>query len=183
MRSCGNPSRGSYVSGCRCYMCRVANAEYSLKHSHRDGTEETPMVGKAKTAAARRKVEGWRKRGIGLREVEFWTGVPRSSLQTLVSGNHQNCNGLPHRMSRRNHDAIMATHIPEKAPGALVDSALTLRMIDELHERGMSYAEMARRSGIPKATVYAIERNRPRKVEQKTETRMRRVKCRRSRDA
>ena len=177
MRSCGNPSRGRYVMGCSCYMCRVANAEYSLEQSHRDGTEDTPMVGKAKTAAARRRVEQWQKRGIGLREIEFWTGVPRSSLQTLVSGNHPNCKGLPQRMSRKNHDAIMATHIGEKAPGALVDSTMMLKKMDELHDHGMSYAEMARRSGIPYRTLYAIKAKRPAKVEQRTATRMRRMRC------
>ena len=176
--SCGNPSRGRYVSGCRCYMCRVANADYQREMEHRRKAGTGAMVGAAKTRGARRRVEEWRKLGIGLREIEFWTGVPRSSLQTLVAGNHPNCNGLPLRMSRANHDAIMATHIPERAPGALVDSKATLRRMDELAAKGMSYAEMSRRSGLPKATVYQLKYKRPSRITQRTATMMGRVRFR-----
>ena len=176
LTSCGNPSRGRYVMGCRCFMCRVANAEYyHRRRACEEGAEQGTMVGKAKTAAARRRVERWRGLGYGLREIEFWTGVSRSSLRTLVSGKHPNCNGLPSRMSRANHDAIMAARLPEMAPGALVDSAPTLRIIDELHAGGMAYAEIVRRSGLSRATIYKLERQRPSKVTQRTATRIRRI--------
>ena len=169
MHSCGKPSRGSYNQGCRCYMCRVANSEY--ERARREGAEPA-MVGAAKTRNARRRVEDWQRRGIGLREIEFWTGVSRSSLRTLVRGKHPNCNGLPKRMSRANHEAIMSTHIPEHAPGALVDSRVTLRYMDIMREAGLSYAEMARRAGVSRSTIYKLAEQRPERVTQQTATRI-----------
>lgn len=176
LTSCGNPSRGRYVMGCRCFMCRVANAEYAREQANR--SETSAMVGARETEWARRRVGAWRAQGIGLREIELWTGVPRSSLQTLVTGKHRNCNGLPSRMSRANYEAIMAASFFRKAiaPGALVDSASTLRRVDGLHAKGMSYAEIARRSGVSKATVYKLERERPAKVTQRTATMIGRIR-------
>ncbi len=105
LRTCGRPSRGRYVTGCRCYMCRVANADYARENAHAGMVD---MVGEAETEEARERVRSWQRDGIGLRTISAYTGVPRSALQTLVSGNHPNCNGLPKRMKRENHDAIMA---------------------------------------------------------------------------
>ena len=176
--SCGNPSRGRYVSGCRCYMCRVANAEYARANAN--GSQPAAMVGAKETQWARARVMGWREQGIGLREIEFWTGVPRSSLQTLVAGNHPNCKGLPRRMSKANYEAIMAMSFQRHAiaPGALVDSERTLRKMDALHAKGMSYAEMSRRSGLSKATVYQLKYKRPSRITQRTATMMGRVRFR-----
>lgn len=176
LTSCGNPSRGRYVMGCRCFMCRVANADYAREHAN--GSEPSAMVGARETEWARRRIGIWRAQGIGLREIELWTGVPRSSLRTLVAGKHRNCNGLPSRMSRANYEAIMAASFFRKAiaPGALIDSAKTLRRMDGLHAKGMSYAEMARRSGLSRATVYKLERERPERITQRTATMMARIR-------
>jgi len=174
--SCGAPSRGRYVSGCRCYMCRVANADYARANAN--GSQPAAMVGAQETEWARARIAKWRAQGIGLREIEFWTGVPRSSLQTLVAGNHPNCKGLPRRMSRANYEAIMGMSFFRHAiaPGALVDSAPTLARMDRLAAKGMSYAEMARRSGLPKATVYQLKYKRPSRITQRTATMMGRIR-------
>lgn len=151
-RTCGRPSRGRYVQGCRCYMCRVANAEYSLRNAH-EGM--SAMVGEAETAEARRKVNRWRGRGIGLRTIELWTGVSRSALRTLVTGRHPNSNGLPKRMSRANYTAIMEAK-PDCARGAYVDARHANAALAKLRARGWTYPRIARESGLPLATVHAM---------------------------
>lgn len=150
--SCGKPSRGRYVQGCRCYMCRVANAEYATRHAH-DGA--FAMVGEPETAEARKRVNRWRGRGIGLRTIELWTGVPRSSLRTLVDGKHQNCRGLPKRMSRENYEAIMGAR-PDNARGAYVDARFANDALSKLRGRGWTYARISRESGLPLSTVHSL---------------------------
>ena len=53
MTTCGKPSRGRYVQGCRCYMCRVANAEYAREQPKQG--RRSAMVGRSATYKARRK--------------------------------------------------------------------------------------------------------------------------------
>ena len=163
-KTCGRPSRSRYVQGCRCLMCRVANSEYALRQSH---GEADAMVGEAETAEARAKVAWWQSHGIGLRSIEGWTGVPRSALQTLVRGNHPNCNGLPRRMSRANYEAIMDAECLA-APGSYVDAAETCEAIAELRGKGMSIAELSRRSSVPASTLYCIAEGRRTQVTRKT---------------
>lgn len=151
-RTCGRPSRGRYVQGCRCYMCRVANAEYSSRHAH-EGM--TAMVGEAETAEARKRVNRWRGRGIGLRTIELWTGVPRTSLSTLVSGRHPNCSGLPKRMSRANYEAIMDA-APDNARHSLVDARYANEALAKLRARGWTYPGIAEASGLPVSTIHAM---------------------------
>lgn len=153
LKTCGKPSRGRYVQGCRCYMCRVANAEYSREQSHRDGGErDTAMVGAEETAEARERVERWRRLGIGLREIEMWTGVNRSALATLVNGHHAHGDGPTSRMSRANHDAIMAAEV-KRAPGALVPSRHARNALGKLVDAGWPKLRIAREAGVSYATV------------------------------
>ena len=155
--TCGNPSRGGYIRGCRCFMCRQANAQYAYEHAH--GANEGKMVGEAETAEARERVMSWQRDGIGLRTIELWTGVSRSVLQTLVSGNHPNCNGLPKRMSRGNYEAIMSA-CPDRAGHALVDSGKALAALDSMREHGMTYPAIAEASGLRLGTVHSLSYRR-----------------------
>lgn len=152
MTTCDSPSRGRYVQGCRCFMCRVANAEYASRNA-RDGASS--MVGEHETAEARKRVNRWRGRGIGLRTIELWTGVPRSSLRTLVDGKHQNCNGLPKRMSRENYEAIMGAR-PDSARGAYVDARFANDALSKLRANGWTYVRISRESGLPMSTVHSM---------------------------
>lgn len=152
IKTCGKPSRGRYNMGCRCFACRVANAEYSYEQSHRTGDEETPMVGAEETAEARDRVERWRRSGIGLREIEMWTGVSRSALVTLVNGHHAHGHGPTSRMSRANHDAIMSADV-KRAPGALVSSRHARNALGKLMDAGWPKLRIAREAGVSYATV------------------------------
>lgn len=153
LKTCGKPSRGRYVQGCRCFACRVANAEYSYEQSHRTGCErDTAMVGAEETAEARERVERWRRSGTGLREIEMWTGVNRSALATLVNGHHSHGDGPTSRMSRVNHDAIMSAEV-RRAPGAQGSSAHARNALDKLMGAGWPKLRIAREAGVSYATV------------------------------
>ena len=103
MRTCGRPSRGRYASGCRCNACKSANDQYEYERVRGTRYMTTPM----ETEKARRKVQGWRDMGFGLRTIAAVTGVHRSTLQTLMSGNHANCNGPTRRMKLECYEQIM----------------------------------------------------------------------------
>jgi len=164
LRTCGKPSRGRYVRGCRCYMCRVANAEYSLEQSHRrDGgrrPRDTPMVSAWSTQQCRKHVRelldhGWTKRGICAA-----SGVGRKELRSLLEG-HRNTptskdgsRRATQRMRRANHDALMALDgEPPKRGGDRVDSAPAVNAVRWLHAHGVGYARIAEASGISYSTV------------------------------
>ena len=162
MKSCGKPSRGRYVQGCRCYMCRVANSEYSLAHAH--GVNEKKMLGRESANKLRRRVKemldnGWTKRGI-CREA----GVPRSALATLLGG-HRNTptktSGEKKRtckVSAKTAKAINALplHPRKRADGELIDAAPVNATLAALYSVGITPYQVAKESGIPLGSIYSI---------------------------
>ena len=164
-RTCGNPSRGRYNMGCRCFACRVANADYEHERAHRpDRCRTTPMVGEKGTGQARQRVLGWLEDGYSLREICRATGVSRSAMRTLVYGKHPNGkafkDGRPkmtRRMKRENYKAIMLCRSPEStAPGAYVDAGPVNDAMAWLDAHGVKRAHVARVAGIPSATIYQL---------------------------
>lgn len=162
LRTCGRPSRGRYVQGCRCYMCRVANAEYSLAQSH--GENERRMVGAAATEGARARVielmgNGWTKRRICEE-----TGMPRSTLRSLLDG-HGNTPEYKRgeragrkkptaKMGKAAHDAIVALpDRPRAAGGALVDATSLARGVRWALANGRTVAQVARDAGLDYCAV------------------------------
>lgn len=103
LRTCGRPSRGRYVSGCRCNACKAANDQYEYDRARGARYMTTPD----ETERARRKVEGWRAMGFGLRSIAAVTGVHRSTLRTLLTGKHAKCNGKSRRMKLECYEQIM----------------------------------------------------------------------------
>ena len=163
--TCGNPSRGRYIQGCRCYMCRVANADYARKQASRPkGSRDTAMVGRQSVKRARDRVMGWIGDGYSLREICRATGVNRNAMRTLVSGEHPNAARFsdgrpkkPKRMSRGNYDAIMGCDEP-KAPkgGQRVYAASLNNALAWLYAHGVTPYRVSKASGIPLGTIYHI---------------------------
>lgn len=163
--TCGNPSRGHYVQGCRCYMCRVANADYARTRTTQG--KGSAMVGKEATARARKKVRDWLEDGYPLREISRATGIERKVLKTLLTGEHPNAkrfaNGKPRlsaRMSRANYDRIMKLERPS-APlgGKIVDARSLNSAISWLYSHGVTPYQVAMESGIPLGTIYQLGTN------------------------
>lgn len=103
VKTCGRPSRWRYVHGCRCKACTYANSLYEYGRTH----GERSMTTQQETERARRKVQGWRDMGFGLRRIAAVTGVHRSTLSTLLDGKHANCNGPTRRMKLECYEQIM----------------------------------------------------------------------------
>ena len=163
LRTCGKPSRGRYAQGCRCYMCRVANADYErerMAHKGRRGA----MVSYTSTRRARKRVQEWLDAGYSLRGISRATGVGRTQLRTLLTGEHPNAkrysSGKPHashRMSRKNYEAIMRCEDPAApASGTIVDAAALNATLAWLYGHGATPALVSRESGIPLGTIYAL---------------------------
>lgn len=163
--TCGNPSRGRYVQGCRCYMCRVANADYSREQANRKkGSQSTPMVGRHAVAKARNRVRGWIDDGHSLREICRATGVNRNAMRTLMTGKHPNAahfkDGkpkMPKRMSRRNYDAIMRCDDPSSPKGGQrIDASSLNNALAWLYAHGVTPYRVSKVSGIPVGTIYGL---------------------------
>lgn len=144
MTTCGKPSRGRYVQGCRCYMCRAANADYSRENAHSKGKRTAMVTNPDGVTKARRKVQGWLDEGYSMREVSRATGINRKVLKTLLTGEHQNAKRykdgrprLPHRMSRKNYEAIMGLDKPNApAGGQIVDARSLNNALSWLYAHG-----------------------------------------------
>ena len=161
--TCGKPSRGRYTMGCRCYMCRVANAEYEQKRLC-EPKRKSSMVGAQSVIKARKRVQGWLDDGYTLREICRATGVNRNAMRTLISGKHHHArtkkNGKPYtskRMSRKNYDAIMGCKKIVAPRGCqLVDAASVNKALAYLYARGVRPCQVAELSGIPDGTIRSL---------------------------
>lgn len=161
LKTCGKPSRGRYVQGCRCYMCRVANAEYALAQSH--GENEKAMVGRGCCDRARARIGELLESGWSLNQVCRCSGVPESSIHALLygHGNTPTFKGGGKRrtskMRRENYVAIMALpDRPTVADAALVDGMALARGVRWAAAHGHSCAAMARDAGIGAQIVYRL---------------------------
>ncbi len=103
VKTCGRPSRGRYARGCRCNACKAANDQYEYERVR--GARY--MTTADETERARRKVQGWRDKGFGLRKIAAVTGVHRSTLRTLLTGKHAHSNGTTRRMKLECYEQIM----------------------------------------------------------------------------
>ena len=158
--SCGKPSRGRYVQGCRCYLCRVANADYAREYKK----STSAMVTQASTIKARKKVQAWLDEGYSLREICRATGVGRNSMRTLMTGKHHNAakfkNGSckkSRRMSRTNYDKIMkCDSVCAPRPCQRVDATALNKSLEYLYGHGVTPYRVSKESGIPIGTIYNL---------------------------
>ena len=151
--------------GCRCYMCRVANADYERERLHRNPySRNTAMVGAESVRKARKRVLGWMDEGYPLREICRTTGVSRGAMRTLVSGKHPNAAmrgdhpRKSRRMKRENYEAIMRCDMGRRkiSGGTYVDAKPVNDALAWLDAHGVKRAQVAREAGIPSATIYQI---------------------------
>ena len=147
--------------GCRCFMCRAAEADYKRSWEPHDKS----MVGEERTKEARNKVNGWLDQGATIHEISRATGITRNAIKLLITGKHhaarideKSGKYLPsRRMSRENYRRIMECKRPV-APKARnrVDASSVNAALKWLDEHGVTRAEVARMSGLPQRTVYSM---------------------------
>lgn len=137
-------TRGRYVLGCRCDVCRKANAvrmqgyRAARAQARAAGVvfEGDPRVGALR---ARVHVQALRRAGVGLRSISAASNVSLSAVITLALGRVRTIRSSTERR-------ILA--IDEGAKGDIrIRSGPTRRILEDLLRRGFTKTEIARHLG------------------------------------
>lgn len=106
-------TRASYTIGrCRCHDCRMANTEYAVARERRltlasFGCADPLTCDASEVRSHLRFLQG---AGVGLRQVAKVTGVSRSALHQLRTGESR-------RVTWKNADLILGVCIGDRAAG------------------------------------------------------------------
>jgi len=137
-------NRVKYTAGCRCDLCRKANARYSSKRNH--AAKFGDWNGLVDAAPARKYLVEISKAGVGRRAVSATTDIPQSTLSKISSG---------HRLHirKRNFDKIMSVTVDSASDSALISSRATWMQVDELLEEGFSVLKLSQVLGLSRQTL------------------------------
>lgn len=125
-------SRARYLAGCRCLLCRAANAEYRTDCYR---APETVQLVSAKRV--RRHLQVLRRCGMGYREVARKAGVDPKHLRQIRSGDR-------HRIRATTEACVLGVE-SRKPLGALTPAAGTWQLIRRLQTKGFKLVDLARR--------------------------------------
>lgn len=144
--------------GCRCEPCRTAHRIYNrdlCRNYTRSawGVEEIRPGRYVPAGPARNHLAWLRSQGVGLRAVAERSGVGRTSLTKLASGESR-------RITARTEDRILAVGLSAAAPSARISAAETWARIDDLLAAGWTRKAVARRVTSPTAESLQLGRDR-----------------------
>ena len=142
--------RVKYIGGCRCDLCRKANARYSSKRSQT--VKFGDWNGLVDAAPAKAYLHRLSAEGAGRRAVSAATDIPQSAIALISSGNRL-------QIRKRNFDKIMSVDVDSASNSALISSRATWRQVDELLEEGFSVLKLSQDLGLSRQTL-AIRRKR-----------------------
>ena len=120
-------TRRSYAAGCRCVLCRAANAAYVAGHRTATGSVDA--------AAVRAHLAQLAACGVGYRQVAAQTGVAASVVSAVRAGR------VPRLQPATATRLLQARAI--LAHGALVPGTRTWRFVDSLRREGYTHRELA----------------------------------------
>lgn len=151
-------TRAKYVNEkCRCFPCRLANAEYSvlMAEKRRAGDQEPTWADDATLARVRAHVRSLQRRRLGLRRIAEIAGLSGERLKQIVAGR-----GAA-RVRMETAEAILGVS-PTATPagGAHVPAAETWRLLEELLAAGARKGEIARALGYEGRRLSDIGRER-----------------------
>lgn len=165
-------TRTHYVKGCRCDDCRTANREYARRrdrHLRRVAYGiEQPTARYVDAAEARKHLQWLRSWGIGLKTVAQHTGVSRTSLQQIASGETR-------KVLVDTERKVLNVLRDTRHPQLLVDASLTWKRIAWLQQRGWSKARIARELGYSSRALQFGTDHVKHCVEQRVEQLVRKV--------
>ena len=133
-------TRVKYVQdGCRCADCTAANTAYSTAldrevRARAAGYDIEPRLIDAQPALDRLKL--LRRNGIGARTVQELTGISRTTLRGITSGQTQ-------RIRPDTLDLIMQVTYDDRPGGARVDARPTWQLINKLLRKGFTKTAIA----------------------------------------
>lgn len=139
-------TRAKYVfEHCRCEPCTDANRTYNRERSRNQRRAELGIenryVAYVDCCEARDHLRWLSSIGIGKRTVHKVTNVAISSIEGIRTGTIL-------KARPQTVDRILAVGKHRTHGRVRVDSATALRMLDELHQTGMSKAAIARALGL-----------------------------------
>lgn len=135
-------------NGCRCYECTSAGVLYEKRRAARKARGVDPYVDNTE---AREHLLWLECNGVGLRTVCEVSGVSRSALSLIRKGVRP--------VSRpETITAILAVHTGNAAPGAVIDGARTMALIDELLGMGWTKGALAVELGASTKALQVCKR-------------------------
>lgn len=124
-------------NGCRCFDCTSAGVLYELKREARKARGIEPFVDNTE---ARNHLLWLQSQNVGLRAVAEVSGLSRTELWKIRSG--ARVKSRPALIAK-----VLAVGAHRTAPGARVDSAKTLALLEDMVSMGHTRAELAARLG------------------------------------
>jgi len=139
-----------WTKGCRCADCSIAAGDYEVARRRAREAGVQPFVDNSE---AREHLLWLQSQGVGLRSVQQRSGVGRTALSMIRSGERT-------RSRPETVEAILAVHLGNAAPGAHVDASRTHREVADLLDLGWSKAAIAR--AVVSPTARALQFRGPR---------------------
>lgn len=133
-------TRGSYVKGCRCDLCRQANQAYELLRR-----QAKPSEGKGYVLAGRAQAHllALAELGVGYKAVSEATDISRGIIIAIRLGRKV-------RILSRTERKILAVNGDMALDRALVDAAPTWALVAELQAAGFQLRDIAKELEIPR---------------------------------
>lgn len=131
--------RAKYVGGgCRCLLCRAANARYATARAA--ARKRGEWNGLVDAAAARAHLVKLSRAGVGRNTVADISGVARSVICAIKSGRKIT-------IRKRTQDAILGVTRAATAMGTHVPARQTWKLLDVLIDEGFTKTRLARELG------------------------------------
>lgn len=131
-------SRERYKAGCRCLLCRAANARYeAARASERASGNWNGLV---PADAARKHILKLSRQGIGRRAIAAASDIAEKVIARIRSGAQSN-------VRKSTEERILAVSNQAPSDGALIQAEHTWKQIRTLLADGFTKAELARRLG------------------------------------
>ena len=142
--------RSTYVKGCKCDLCRAANARYAKLAKYRAETGRSTLVDSAPIKA---HLEQLRAAGVGKRTIARQSGVSQTVVNRLLGIDHSK---PATRIRPDTAQRLLAVRRDALADGAHIDATGTTRRLQALVTLVWSQTEIARRMGWTVANLNTI---------------------------
>ena len=137
-------TRLKYQGGCRCLVCRAANARYALERLRaRSSGDRNGLV---RAEVARRHILRLSRQGVGRQAIAAASDVAESVIFRVRSRRQSH-------IQKRTEDKILSVSDQALSDAALVRARGTWRQINGLLSEGFTKAELARRLGYKSGSL------------------------------
>jgi hypothetical protein len=131
-------TRTKYRAGCRCLLCKAANARY--ESSRAQARKAGDWNGLVPAAAARKHILSLSRQGVGRSALAAASDIAPSILSKIRSGERTH-------IRKRTETRILGISKLAVSDGALVSASKTWAQINSLLSEGFTKRELARRLG------------------------------------